>query len=137
MDIFRYHWFVIKTNGVIRLMAFTEKDITGAVARNIRLELKLSQSAFWKPLGVQQSVGARYEGEYNEIPQAVRILIVANYISGLKIDALTTDGVKELKALGKIQSSFQRATDVADTLRGTLDEAAKQISEVRKTLARL
>lgn len=118
-------------------MALTENEITGAVARSIRQELKLSQSAFWKPLGVQQSVGARYEGGYSDIPQAVRILIVANYVANLRLDTSTHDSVKELKALGQVQSSFQRAAEVAERVRGKLDEAAQQISDARKSLARI
>lgn len=117
-------------------MPLTEKDITGPVVRAMREELGLTQTAFWSQIGVKQSVGCKYEAE-TPIPQAARILIVANYVSGLKIDARTLDGVKELKALGKIQSSFQQAADAASEVRGTLDEAAKKISEARKTLARL
>lgn len=118
-------------------MALTEQEITGAVARTIRHELKMSQSAFWKPIGVQQSVGARYEGGYSDIPQAVRILIVANYVANLRVNTSTADNVQELKKLGQVQSSVRHAADVAEKVRGTLDEAAKQISEARKSLARI
>lgn len=117
-------------------MALREQDLNGRTVRALREQLGLTQAAFWSAVGVTQSVGCRYEADM-PIPRAVRILIVANYISGLKIEAHTADGVKELKALGRIQSSFQRASDVADTVRGTLDEAAHHISEARKSLARL
>ena len=117
-------------------MPLTEQDITGPVVRAMREELGLTQTAFWSQIGVKQSVGCKYEAD-TPIPQAARILIVANYVSGLKIDARTADGVKELKTLGKIQSSFQKAADAAQDVRGTLDEAAQKIAEARKSLSRI
>ena len=113
----------------------TEDQITGPVARELRLSMGISQNKFWKPLGVQQSVASRYEGDYCELPQSVRILIVANYISGLKIDAKTAEGVEELSKLGSIQSAFQVASAAAGAAREQLDHAANNIQQARSTLA--
>lgn len=92
-------------------MNLTEKDITGPIARKLREELGLTQGAFWKPIGVKQSVGSRYEAEM-KIPHAVRILLVANYISGMKIDTATQEGVAELSRLGSLQSKNNSAKAV-------------------------
>jgi transcriptional regulator with XRE-family HTH domain len=113
----------------------TEDQIDGQFAKDLRKALGLSQAQFWKPLGVQQSVASRYEGNFSELPQSVRILIVANYVSGLKIDAKTFEGVQELAKLGSIQSAFQEASTAAAIAREQLDHAAHQIQQARTTLA--
>lgn len=84
-------------------MNLTEQDITGPIARKLREDAGLTQTAFWEPLGVKQSVGCRYESDI-AIPHAVRILMVAHYVSGMKIDTATQEGVAELSRLGAIQS---------------------------------
>ena len=117
-------------------MPLTEKDISGSVARALREQLGMTQTAFWGAVGVKQSVGCRYEADM-PIPLPVRILIVANYVADLRVNASTADSVHELKKLGQVQSSVRRAADVAEKLRGTLDEAAKQILDARKALARI
>lgn len=117
-------------------MNFTEKDITGAVARRLRTAMKLSQSAFWNPLGVKQSVASKYESDI-PIPQAIRILIVVNYVSGLRIDAVTTEGVAELAKLGSIQSAFHEATSAAAAARGKIEEASHSLQQAHSSLAGL
>lgn len=117
-------------------MPLTEKDITGPRVRAMREAAGLSQTAFWAPLGVKQSVGCKYESD-TPIPHSVRILIVATYISGLKIDAKTGEGVAELKKLGSIQSAFQNASTTAAAVREQLEGAAHQIQKARSTLAKI
>lgn len=117
-------------------MNLTQKDITGAVARRLREEAGLSQAAFWKPLGVKQSVGCRYEAA-NTIPQAVRILLVAHYVSGVKIDAATHEGVAELARLGAIQSTHNQAKVIAGTVRTDLAKAIKSLEVARDALQTL
>ncbi len=117
-------------------MTLTQKDITGAVARELREKTGLSQSAFWKPLGVKQSVGCRYEAA-NTIPQAVRILLVAHYVSGVKIDATTPDGVAELAQLGAIQSNLKEAKSLASSVRSDIAKASKKLQDAHDALQTL
>jgi transcriptional regulator with XRE-family HTH domain len=60
-----------------------EDKITGPVAKGLRLDRKLTQKEFWGPVGVQQSVAARYE-RGARIPAAVRILIASTYLKAAK-----------------------------------------------------
>lgn len=81
----------------------SEADITGEVARNLRVSLGLPQHKFWKAVGVSQSAGCRFEnGRGEEIVPPVRILLFARYVAGLPIDASTPDGVKHLKRLAQV-----------------------------------
>lgn len=114
-------------------MKLTQKDITGAVARELREQSGLSQAAFWKPLGVKQSVGCRYEAA-NTIPQAVRILLVAHYVSGVKIDAATHEGVAELSRLGAIQSKQAHAKALTSGVRTDLARAIKSLKNAHDAL---
>ena len=107
-------------------MNLTEKDISGPVARSLREASGLTQTAFWEPLGVKQSVGCRYEADVH-IPKAVRILLVAHYVSGVRIDAATQEGVSELTRLGAIQSKHNRAKVIAGTVRTDLAKAMKSL----------
>lgn len=114
----------------------TESEITGALARKLREERGLTQSEFWRPLGVKQSVGCRYESDI-PIPQAVRILLVAHYVSGVKIDAATPEGVAELARLGSIQSKQSQAKAIAGTVRTDLAKAIKNLEVARDALQTL
>lgn len=58
-----------------------------------RKELGINQSDFWKPVGVTQSGGSRYEAGRN-IPAPVRKLIYLVYVNC--IDAY------QLEAIGKV-----------------------------------
>jgi predicted transcriptional regulator len=115
-------------------MTLTEKDITAEVARKLRENAGLTQRAFWEPLGVQQSVGCRYEKDI-EIPKSVRILLVARYVSGMTIDAATHDGVAELTKLGAIQSNIKEAKSIASAVRGDLVKASKKLQDAHDALA--
>lgn len=53
----------------------------------------LNQSDFWKPLGVTQSGGSRYEAGRN-IPAPVRKLIYLIYVAGIN--------AYQLEAIGKV-----------------------------------
>lgn len=113
-------------------MQLTEDNITAAAVRTMREELGLTQTAFWKPLGVSQSVGCRYESDV-PIPKPVRILIVTHYVAGIDI----TEDVKELAKLGSIQSAFQEASGAAASARSDLERAVSKINEARTSLAGL
>ena len=94
-------------------MNLTEPEITGAVARELREKAGLPQTTFWKPLGVHQSSGCKYESGVSLIPKPVRILLVARYVAGLTIDAGTEDGVAELCRLVSSQSKQADAKAIA------------------------
>lgn len=98
-------------------MPLTEKHITASVVRAMREDLGLSQAAFWRAVGVEQSVGCRYESESARIPQPVRILIVAHYVGGVSIDATTPEGVAELSRLGSVQKAKKTARDISKNIR--------------------
>lgn len=117
-------------------MPLTEKDISGSVARALREQLGMTQTAFWGAVGVKQSVGCRYEADM-PIPLPVRILIVARYVSGVQIDAGTPEGVAELTKLGGVQSKFKDATKTAAAVRSALDAAAVQIQRASEKLANI
>lgn len=114
-------------------MRHTENEITGAVARRLREEAGLTQTAFWEPLGVKQSVGCRYEAEV-PIPQAVRILLVARYVVGIQIDATTPEGLAELGRLADIQANDAQARATARAVRSDLTKAAKSLQTAANAL---
>lgn len=111
----------------------TESEITGAFARELREKLGLTQAEFWRPLGVKQSVGCRYEAEV-QIPQAVRILLVARYVSGVKIDASTPEGVAELWRLGSMQSCQAQAKSSVAHAKADVTKAIKSLEAARNAL---
>lgn len=115
-------------------MKLTEKDITGPVARGIREGLTLSQSAFWNPIGVHQSTGCKYEDQQAKIPKSVRILVVANYVAGVKIDTTTGEGVESLARLGTIQAKDRDLKKSAARAMRALDSAAAEIAGARETI---
>lgn len=117
-------------------MKITEKDVTGPIARQLRESLSLKQPQFWNPVGVQQSVGSRYEREAN-IPHSVRILLVATYVAGLKLDTNTPEAVEALTRLAAVQTSFKSASAHAAAARADLNNASKNISTAQALLGKV
>lgn len=58
------------------------KPIDHVAERNAR---NLSQTAYWKPLGVTQSSGSRYEAGSQKIPDTVQKLAVMAYRQNIAI----------------------------------------------------
>lgn len=58
--------------------ATSAPKITGEQARIMREKAGANQSGFWKPFGVTQSGGSRYEAGRN-IPTAVRLLLAMRH----------------------------------------------------------
>ena len=114
-------------------MKITQDDITGPMARDLRKQRGMTQAQFWNPVGVQQSVACRYESGA-DMPDAVRILLVATYVGGLTINTSSSDGVADLARLGSIQSNFKAASAIARKATRDLDSAAKDIGEARAAL---
>ncbi len=117
-------------------MNITESEITSQVARELRKSRGLTQKEFWGSVGVQQSVGARYEQDVS-IPHAVRILLVAHYVSGMKINTATPEGVAELSRLGAIQSKQNHAKALAGEARADLAKAMKSLQVAADALQSL
>lgn len=114
-------------------MKITENTITGPIARDLREKAGMTQAQFWKPLGVQQSVGCRYESDM-PIPNAVRILLVATYVAGMSIDTTTDDGVAALERLGTLQAKDRDLKKSAARAIRALDSAAAEIAGARDTI---
>lgn len=115
-------------------MNFTEKEITGPVAKQIREALDMGQAAFWNPLGVPQSSASKYEAKQSKIPKAVRILLVANYIAKLKIAAGTPEELDALRKLGAIQSKDTDLKKSAARALRALDTASAELAGARETI---
>jgi len=115
-------------------MKITEKDITGPAAKQLRESLKLSQSAFWNPLGVHQSSACKYEAGQAKIPKAVRILVVATYVAGMQIDATSSDGVDALHRLGNIQSKDRDLKKSAARALRAIDAASAELAGARESI---
>ena len=112
----------------------TESEMTGPVARDLRMQLGMTQRDFWGPAGVTQSVACRYETGDVAIPRSARILLVAHYVAGVKIDAATSEGLEELSRLGSIQSKLSQAKTVAGSARSDLSKAIKSLEAARDAL---
>jgi predicted transcriptional regulator len=115
-------------------MNITESEVTAEAARILRKGLGMTQKEFWGPLGVQQSVGARYEQGAQKIPRAVRILLVARHISGVSMDTSTAEGVADLARLGAIQSKGAQVKSIAGTVRTDLAKAIKSLNTAADAL---
>ena len=57
-------------------------SITGQFCLELRKRRSLNQSDFWRPLGVTQSGGSRYESG-RSIPAPTRKLVCLMYVAGL------------------------------------------------------
>lgn len=108
----------------------TEKHINCETVKALRKQMNLSQTAFWGPVGVLQSVGCRYELDV-KIPKSVRILLVARYVAGLNLDTETEQGVSEIAKLAELQ------TLRSEVLQKTLATAAEHINKAQASLGKL
>lgn len=111
----------------------TETDVTNESARKLRQELGLTQKDFWGPVGVAQSVGARYEDDV-KIPRPVRILVVARYVAGLKISAETSEDLADLQLMADVQRKLGTARSLARQVSKDLDGAARHIAAAKASL---
>lgn len=111
----------------------TEANITNESARKMRQDLGLTQKEFWGPVGVAQSVGARYEDDV-KIPRPVRILIVARYVGGLKIAADTPQDISDIQLMADVQRKLGTAKALARKVSKDLDRAAGDISAAKASL---
>ena len=84
---------------------------TGQEIRTLRKTIKLSQSAFWEPLGVTQSGSSRYEAG-RKIPKPVQVLLnlaLGNPESGVALYDSLRNRIKEAKAAA-IEAEKAKAT---------------------------
>lgn len=108
----------------------TERNINCETVKALRKKLNLSQTAFWGPVGVLQSVGCRYEVDV-KIPKSVRILLVTRYVAGLVLDTESEQGISEIARLAELQ------TLRSEVLRQTLATAAEHINKAQASLGKL
>lgn len=113
----------------------TEDQITGPVARDMRLKLGMTQKDFWAPVGVTQSVACRYETSDVAVPRPVRILLVAHYISGVKIDVSTKESVADLARLGEIQSKAIHVKTITKAASADISKAVKSLTDAQQALS--
>lgn len=111
-----------------------ESLVTNESARKLRHELGLTQKEFWGPVGVAQSVGARYEDDV-KIPRPVRILVVARYVAGLMISAETSEDIEELRLMSDVQRKLGTARSLARKVSKDLDGAARNIAAAKASLS--
>lgn len=102
-------------------MVKSQKQITGAEAKALRIQEGLSQREFWEAVGVSQPAGCRYERS-KHIPAPVRILIFAIYVIGIRIDASTPEGIEHMKTLASLQD-FEKAAAVVKRASKLLETA--------------
>lgn len=114
-------------------MTITEKQLTSELARSLREENGMTQSEFWNPVGVQQSVACRYEKNV-KIPRPVRILVVARYVAGLKISAETAEDLADLQLMADVQRKLGTARSLARQVSKDLDGAARNIAAAKASL---
>jgi transcriptional regulator with XRE-family HTH domain len=111
----------------------TEGDVTGELAKALRLQAGLSQAAFWEPLGITQSAGCRYESGQT-VPGPIRILLFVNHVVGLRLDASTQEGAERLRRLALLQASESAAE--AEKIGAKLAEAMAAVRQVNRMLAK-
>ena len=73
-------------------------------SKEMRLNLGLTQTDFWAPVGVSQSGGSRYESG-RKLPLSTSVLLELVHIQGIDIGALDGDSVRV--------GSYLRAVDRA------------------------
>lgn len=86
----------------------TDQDITGQLAKKLRLDRGLSQPKFWGAIGVKQSVASKYESGQRRLPSPIRSMLFIRYVAGITLDPSTTDGAAALRKLaGNIPQSHE------------------------------
>lgn len=80
----------------------TTNEVTGAQAKELRIDAKMTQKEFWRSLGVTQGAGSRYEADEVEIPKPVQLLMHAMYVNKKAGDAakVRRAAAKAVKLLG-------------------------------------
>lgn len=61
-------------------------QITGAVARQLRIDRKMRQIDFWGPVGVpNKSMASSYEREIHRISEPVQLLVYLHHVCGFPV----------------------------------------------------
>ena len=76
----------------------TANDITGPVARQLRVMRGMSQREFWGAIGVKQAIGCRYELGFR-VPGPIKTLVFIRYVAGIEHDLSTVEGAAMLRQL--------------------------------------
>lgn len=97
-------------------------QITGAVARQLRVERKMRQTDFWAPVGVpNKSMASSYERELHRISEPVQMLIYMHHVCRipvgqpheimLRLGAVTSSVKNGMEALGQAAAIAEIAVD--------------------------
>jgi len=73
----------------------TEEDITGPIAKSMRVKLGLTQPEFWGAVRVKQPVASRYEAGLR-LPDPVRLLLFVRYVAGIELKCNSKAGANRL-----------------------------------------
>lgn len=90
----------------------SEADITGPIARDLRVKAGLNQAEFWGAIGVNQSSGSRYEQSKNRLQRPVRLLLLAVHIAGLQLARSAAD----LTKLAEVQQTMRTVDATVATI---------------------
>lgn len=97
-------------------------QITGAVARQMRMSLKMRQIDFWRPIGVpNKSMASGYECEHHRISEPLQMLIYMHYVCRIpvgqphevmvRLGAVTSSVKSGMEALGQAAAIAEIAVD--------------------------
>lgn len=126
----------------------TEKDITGAVARELRLKRRMTQDAFWGPIYRQKKQASDYERSNDKpLPDTIRMLVYIRYYLGFDYDISTPEGAKAaikamqlIKGQGfksleqEVEKRDQKLEDTVNDVNSFIDEQIFQLLEMKKSL---
>lgn len=106
-----------------------ETDITGPVARQLRMELGMSQPKFWGPLGVKKSASIDYEHEKRPMPFQVRRLVFLHHVVGVPFDmdaehlSKIFEGEKtKAEAIRELKKAVTVARGAVENLESSIDK---------------
>lgn len=111
----------------------TEKDITSAVALELRKASGLNQTEFWEGVGSNQGSGHLFENSKRKgIPRPIRRLIFLKHVAGMPIDVSTPEGAasvvkhgKEVAAKIEAERAAEAATEAARIAKEAHQKAKK------------
>lgn len=114
----------------------TEKDITGSVARELRLKLGMTQDAFWGPIYRQKKQASDYERSSSDkpLPDIVRMIVFIRYYLGFDYDISTIEGVKAAQeAMARIKGpGIKLLEQEVETQEQRLEETVQSVSSFIK-----
>lgn len=113
----------------------TERDITSAVALELRKASGLTQSDFWEGVGSSQGSGHLFEKDRRKnIPKPIRTLIFLKHVAGMPVDVGTEDGAASVVRYGQ-EVAAKIEAERAEQLAAQATRAAREAQKKVKALA--